>query len=790
MSTKSHKRTSRENPRRQSEMVRCSIKGMFAGLVLLGVAWTPAGSVAEETARVTLQAVDVVPGEDTTVRIRMSSAVEGTAITSFHLSDPERLVIEVPDGLSMEKVPAVQGLGELVQRVEAEQVAGTGLLRISVFLGRAVDHVLSTSGETIEVVLFEREAPSAGLGSDRDLSGPELPDGAPPTVATLDFQSLEDTSRIIIGLNAEVDYTVSKPESRLIVVDIPNTNLASSLERPLDASEFVSPVSLVRAYRTRTGTRVAINLRRSVEYETRRGAGNLLYVDVAVPADMQADRDLAKQGFTAAAPSTPAASGGQGLSSAFKEEVLIGHGGRTAKPQSVFGDGGGSYDPASMMGMAAGFMFDSTSATSLPYSGQRINLDLVNADIHSVFRLISHVSKLNIVSGDDVAGRVTVRLENVPWDQAFAAILQAKGLGSQRFGNIVRIAPIDTIKAEQQSALETKRAIDELEELQTYVVPLNYADASEMVAQIDAILSERGTVQVDGRTNQLIVQDREKNIAAVRELVRQLDTQNPQVMIEARIVEATSSYVRGLGIEWGSTLDASANTGYSTGAFFPNSIGVGGGLVRGENFASSAYYGDGEDTLLVDLGSPNGELGAISMALGSIPGLIDLDARLAAMESEGWGKVVSSPRVITMDNQEASIKQGAEIPYLATSAGGASVKFVQAALELKVKPHITSDGRISLEIEMENNRADFSQTVMGQPAIQIKEAATAALVDDGDTTVIGGVYAFESSENQQRIPFFSKIPLLGYLFKNSGVNISRNELLVFVTPHVLSSKSN
>ncbi len=762
---------------------------ILTGLVLLGAAFGPVDAYAEDSARATLQTVDVVAGEETTVNIHMSTSVEGAAITSFLLSDPERLVVEIPDGLSMSAQPAAKGLGGLVQSVETEQVPNTGLLRVTLHLDRAIDHMLSTSGDTISVALFEREAPSASM--HRDLSGPELPVNAPPTVATLDFQSLDETSRVVIGLSEDMDYTVSKPESRLIVVDIPNTKLASSLERPLDASSFLSPVSMVRAYRTRTGTRVAINLRRSVDYQTQRGAGNLLYIDVEVPPDMRQDRELARQGFTASAPSTPSSAGGDGLKSAYKEEILIGSGGRTHDPQAAFGDGGGAFDPSSMVGAAAGFMFDSGSATSVPFSGQRINLDLVNADIHSVFRLISHVSKLNIVSGDDVGGRVTVRLENVPWDQAFAAILQAKGLGSERFGNIVRIAPIDTIKSEQQSKLETERAIRELEPLQTYVVPLNYATAEDLTEQIEAVLSDRGSVQVDPRTNQIIVQDREKYIAAVRELVRALDTQNPQVMIEARIVEATSTFVRGLGVQWGGTLDASAATGYSTGAFFPNSIGMSGGLLSGAMGSEGIFYSAErtDSTMLVDLASPNGEYGALAMSLGSIPGLIDLDARLGAMESEGWGKVVSSPRIITMDNQSATIKQGAQIPYLATSAGGANVRFVQAALELTVSPHITSDGRIFLDIAMTNNRPDFSQTVQGQPAIQIKEASTGALVENGDTTVIGGVYAFETAESNQRVPLLSKIPLIGYLFKAKGTNISRNEMLVFVTPHVLSAKS-
>ncbi|MFH1467268.1 MAG: type IV pilus secretin PilQ [Pseudomonadota bacterium] len=785
-------------------MVRTSVTGLLAGAILLGIALEPAdvalAQAEAQRAAAALQAVEVVPGDITSVRIALSGPVNDAAVASFLLSNPERLVVEIPGVSAGEGPLQVSGVGGLITNVTTERVsdAAGDLLRVSLLLDHTVGHVLRTEEGAIVVDLVESaasapspiEAEGFAVTNERTLSGPAISASAPPTVATLDFQSLDDVARVIIGMNAGIAYEVSKPEGRLIVVDFKGAGLAASLDRPLDASEFLSPVSMVRAYRTRGGARVAISLRRDVEYQTRRGAGNLLYIDIDMPADMRQDRDLARQGFTAAAPSTPASAGGTGLGSAYKDEVLIGSGGRTARPQDVYGAGAGSSDPASVMGMAAGFMFDSSSATNIPYSGQRINLDLVNADIHSVFRLISHVSKLNIVAGDDVSGRVTVRLENVPWDQAFAAILQAKGMGSQRFGNIVRIAPIDTIKAEQQSALEAKQAAFQLKDLQTYVVPLNYATAADLVGQITAVLSERGKVQVDPRTNQLIVQDLDDRIAAVRELVRQLDTQNPQVLIEARVVEASSSFSRGLGVEWGSELNASAATGFATGAFFPNSIGVSGGLVKTTNLAQRTFYEAGQDTLLVDLGSPTGEYGALAMHLGSIPGLVDLDARLSAMESEGWGKVVSSPRVVTMDNQSASITQGAQIPYLATSAGGANVRLVQAALELEVTPHITSDGRIFLDLSVTNNRPDFSQSVQGQPAIQIKEAKTGALVDNGDTTVIGGVYAFETSEAYARIPLLSKIPLLGYLFKNSGTKLSRNELLVFVSPRILSTTSS
>ncbi len=765
---------------------------------LLAAALLAAPVRAQEVEAPSVQSVEVVAGDTTSVRILLSQPVEGAAVQSYLLSDPERLVVEIPGGVATGAAPVVHGLGEVVTAVHTEQAsdeAGT-LLKVVLDLEGTSDHVLSVAGQEVSVALLGRTQPvlhaagpttaSTDAQGERPLSGPALPPGAPSTLATLDFENLDTVSRVVIGTNRAVDYTASQPEAGLIVVDLPGTRLAPSLDRPLDTSEFVSPVRMVRAQGTRTGTRVAIHLRRTAEYSLRSGGENLLYVDVTLPADMQADRAAGRQTWTAAAPSSPAASGGEGLKSAYHEEILIGASGRSVNPQAAFGTGGGADDPASLFGMAAGFLYDTSSATSQSYSGQRINMDLVNADIHSVFRLVSHVSKLNLVAGDDVKGRITVRLENVPWDQALAAILQAKGLGSQRFGNIVRIAPIETIKSEQQAALEAQRAARELEPLQVYVVPLNYAQADHLTDQIKSVLSDRGSVQVDSRSNQLIVQDTESTLAQVRELVRQLDRRNPAVVIEARIVEANSSYSRGLGIQWGGEFDASASTGYATGAFFPSSVGVSGGLTTN---GAETFYNAGQSTLVADLSSPQGDFAALAMSLGSIPGLIDLDVRLSAMESEGWGKIVSSPHVSTMDNKTARIRQGSRIPYLSTSAGGTQVKFIDAALELTVTPHITSDGQVHLEVVVTNNRADFSVTVQGQPALQIKEAETTLIVADGDTTVIGGVFATEDTRSRGSVPFLGRIPILGLLFRNSGQVVSRNELLVFLTPRIVEVAS-
>jgi type IV pilus assembly protein PilQ len=419
------------------------------------------------------------------------------------------------------------------------------------------------------------------------------------------------------------------------------------------------------------------------------------------------------------------------------------------------------------------------------FRGDPITINLVNADIQSVFRFIGEHAQLNVVAGDDVKGTVTLHLKQVPWDQGFAAILHSKGLGCQQFGNIVRVAPLETMKAEQTSALEAKRAAEELQELELIVIPINYGQADDLKEQVKGVLSDRGSVEVDTRSNQLIVRESHDKVGQVRELVRQLDKQTPQVLIECRIVEANSSYSRGLGIQWGGELDASASSGFSTGMFFPNSVGTMGGLSA-DGDGERLFYSADTDNLLADLGSPVGESAALAISLGSVTGLLDLDVRLSAMEQEGWGKIVSQPRVLTLDNETATINQGSKIPYLSTSASGTNVEFVNATLSLTVTPHITSDDRVFLDIKLENNRADFSNTIQGQPAISVKEATTSLLVKNGDTTVIGGVFSTENTWQQSRIPFLSKIPLLGYLFKNSGEGTSRNELLVFITPRIVS----
>lgn len=744
---------------------------LFGVLCFVALAGTPAFAATPTT----VGSASVTGGaERTEVRIPLSG--ENPAYSAFKATSPDRLVIDFPASTLAEGA-AVSGSG-MVSRGELSTFNdGSDVVRLTLFLTGPFTHELRQDGADLVVSLIpgaEADPLASALGSGR-LSGPAAAiDGA--ALTTLDFAFDETLSRVVMGLQS-VEPAVSQPSSRLIVVDLPGAKMPDSLAREIDSSRFYSPISAVHARPTRGGTRVEITLRETVEYQVKRD-GALYIVEVTNPDSMMRARSEQVQKSAEAAPSGPGTNESAPLGNASGTEVLIGATGRTEDPQAQFGAGSGSADANSLS-----FADDAPGAASARYRGRRMSIDLQDADIHTVFRFIADTADLNIVSSDDVKGTVTVRLKDVPWDQALASILQSKGLAAQRFGNIIRVATIETIRTEQQAALEKKKSEDLLQPLEIYVAPLNYANAKEVSDQLKELLSERGTIQIDERSNQLIIKDVRESIAMMRELLKRVDRANRAVSIEARFVEATSSKVHQLGIQWGSNVDASGATGYQTGAFFPNAIGVSGGLTRA---GASQFYSPGNDSLLVDLGTTGGSSGALAFSLGSIPGLIDLDARLSALETEGWGRVVSSPRVNVMDNATASVKQGEAIPFETVSNGGTQVQLVDAVLEFNITPHITTDGNVAMEVKIKNNRADFSRTVQGRPAIAKKELETRVLVADGDTAVLGGVYATEESWSQERVPGLGSIPLIGYLFKNSATQRKQNEMLVFITPRIVS----
>ena len=327
-------------------------------------------------------------------------------------------------------------------------------------------------------------------------------------------------------------------------------------------------------------------------------------------------------------------------------------------------------------------VLEETAVQEKVYTGSKISLDFKDADIKNILRLIAEVSNLNLIAGEDVSGKITMRLVDVPWDQALDVILSAKNLGMTRSGNVIRIAPMDVLKRELQSELEAKRAKEKLEDLMTELVPVNYATAKEILNQVKSVLSERGDVRVDDRTNILIVKDIPRNIVGVRNLVRQLDTKTPQVMIEARIVEANLTFQRELGISWG--FDKK----------FGNQTEIKGGLPGNK---------------LVDFAAnpATGTAGVFQFLINSAAGLTELDVAISAHENNGDVKIISSPKIATLDNKEASIEQGLRIPYLKiTTEGTVTTDFIEANLKLTVTPHVTNDGHVKMIIKVKKDAPD------------------------------------------------------------------------------------
>lgn len=726
---------------------------------------------------------------DTTV-VRIALSAEGAApvVSPFRQSNPDRLVLDIAGATLADG--ALLAASGMVERADFDTFGDSDEnVRVTLYLTGAATFAVSGSADAVVVTLTpgvtdDPLASALGAAPAADgvrLSGPRAA-ASGPALTTLDFQQRDRTSRVIIGAQAS-EPAVSQPEKDVIAVDLPGATLPESLRRELDTRFFYSAVDSVRATTTRAGTRVTVRLRAGAEYEVKK-EGGLTVLEVQIPQDVQVARADALrnvQSSLPAAPSTPDTNGTGALGNASGQEVYVTGSGRKVDAAAVFGSGNGANTPGAFT-----YASDMGSVSTAPSSGRRMSIDLQDADIHAVFRFIAEFADVNIVASDDVEGKVTVRLKDVPWDEALGAVLQAKGLGSQRFGNILRVAPIDTIKAEQQAALEAKKASADLVDLPLYVAPLNYAQADEVEEQVKSVLSARGTIQVDSRGNQLIIRDAEENIAQARALLVALDKPNREVDIQARFVEATSSMTRSLGIQWGSELDASAATGYPTGAFFPSDVRMNGGIT---STGAGAFYSQDADNLLVDLGSPSGTTSAMAFSLGSIPGLVDITARISALEKEGTGRLVSNPHVRTLDNETARVAQGARVPFVSVGQAGTQVQFIQAELSLDVTPHITSEGMIFMDLTLTNNRPDFTQTVLGNPAIQTKEIETRVLVADGDTIVLGGVYATTESVQQNRVPGLGKIPILGYLFKNSSRERSQNEMLVFVTPTIVPVES-
>jgi len=419
------------------------------------------------------------------------------------------------------------------------------------------------------------------------------------------------------------------------------------------------------------------------------------------------------------------------------------------------------------------------------FTGHAISLDFQGADLRAVLRTFAEISGLNIVIDPAVQGTVDVALRDVPWDQALDIILRANKLGYSVDGTIVRIAPNAVLKAEEDERKALVDATTEASQLGTLQRQLSYAKGEEVATLLKSanVLTKRGQANVDPRTNTLIVRDVPSQFPEITTLIDGIDRAQPQVEIEARIVQTNKTYARALGVQWGFGGRVDPSLGNTTNLAFPNSGSLGGRVGGTQGPASGATTGQ---PTAVNLGV-SGPNSAVGLALGSVNGAFNLDVALTALESTGNGRLLSTPRVTTQNNVAAEITQGVQIPIQTVANNTVTVSFKDAALTLKVTPQITAANTVIMQISVENASPDFSRAVNNIPPINTQRANTQVLVSDGQTTVIGGIYVSQEQAQTDRTPGLGQIPLLKWLFKRDTVNDQNTELLIFITPRIIKS---
>ena len=416
---------------------------------------------------------------------------------------------------------------------------------------------------------------------------------------------------------------------------------------------------------------------------------------------------------------------------------------------------------------------DESEFLAKKYVGEKISIDFQDAELLHIFRLIADISGYNIVVSPDVKGKFSMRLEDVPWDQALDVILRNYNLSKSVEGNIIRVAPTSVLAREEEAIAKAKESQEKAGDLITKVYAINYADVTSIRDAINdaKILTKRGFISVDERTSSVIIKDVDKKHMEYNDLIRALDVPTPQVSIDAKIVEVTTEFQKELGIQWGGLLKPTPQT-----------------RISGVSQTVDKGFFSGEP-LLVNLPATSvgkGKGGAIGLGFVGAGALEALDLQLSAMESSGQGKVISNPKITTSDNQEAKIMQGKKIPYQTVSDKGTKTEFMDALLELTVTPHITPEGTIVMDLEAKKNEADFAgPQVLGVPTIDIKEIKTQVLIKDNDTLVIGGIFKTNRARNKDKVPSLADIPLLGLLFQFKKEVDKTDELLIFITPRIV-----
>ncbi len=424
------------------------------------------------------------------------------------------------------------------------------------------------------------------------------------------------------------------------------------------------------------------------------------------------------------------------------------------------------------------------------FTGERLSLNFQDIEIRAVLQLLADFTGLNLVTSDTVNGRITLRLKNVPWDQALDIILKSKGLTKRQIDNVIMVAPTEEVAAREQLELEAQQKIEELAPLQSDFIQVSYAKAEDLASLLKSeenrLLSERGNVTVDVRTNTLLIQDTGAKLEDIRRLLQKLDIPVRQVLIESRIVIANNDFAKDLGVRFGTNFDGSVGDNFTLTAgamsgYLNNTFGIAPGIESNDPDIDGS---DNQEALMVNL-PVNAPSGGLNFLVGKVGSYL-LQLELTAMQTEGRGELISSPRVITSDQTQATIKQGIEIPYQeSTSSGATRIAFKEALLKLDVVPHITPDDRIRMDLVINKDNPDYSRSILGVPPIDTRKIETTVLVDNGETVVLGGVFERTKTTSQEKVPFFGDLPYAGALFRRNENVDNNNELLIFVTPKIL-----
>jgi len=698
-----------------------------------------AGTAASAQEGNRLQDIEVqsLPGERIELKLIMSEAAPEPL--AFTIENPARIALDLPGtslGLSQRRRDVNQGPLDTILTAEAN-----GRTRVVLNLDLMVPYETRRSGNTVYVTLGDGDDYDAG--STRFASSPQSTANAPSyaaprgrAITNVDFRRTRDGGgRVIVNLTDPSTPVDIRQEGARVVAIFKDTALPAELMRRLDVMDFATPVATVDTLKTNMDTRVVI----SAEGK---------YDQLAYQSDNEFSIEI-----------NPVEDQIEEASSPYSE--------------------------------------------TKEYEGQRLTLNFQDIETRAVLQLLAETSGRNIVVSDTVQGNVTLRLRNVPWDQALDIVMTTKGLDMRQNGNVIIVAPAEEIAARETADLEARNAISELEPMYSEFLQVNYAKAANLAALISAegggnsMLSERGSIAVDERTNTLLVQDTANRLEDIRRMVRTLDVPIKQVLIESRIVVVNDDFSRDLGVRLGVT--AYNESGTNEGGQVISGTGSGTDTMVNsmvDNLGSTGQITPVQLPVLTDRYNVNVPIaeaaGRFSLAVLERDYLVDLE--LTALEAEGRGEIVSTPRVITANQKEARIEQGVEIPYQQSASSGATtVMLLKAVLSLEVTPQITPDNNIIMDLRVnKDNVGDIISTggIGGTvPSIDTRAVETQVLVENGQTVVLGGIYETERRETITKVPFLGDIPAVGVLFRSKQVQNDKTELLIFVTPRILEEGS-